>query len=149
MFSSASATLGSAGQGNYAAANTFLDALAQRRAALGLSGTSLAWGLWAERSELTAEADFARMRRSGVTGLSEQDGLALFDAGRAGGDTVLVPIKLDPARAFTELGFDSLASVELRNRLATATGLRLPSTLVFDHPTPAQLAEHLGGELAG
>ncbi|MET8825644.1 type I polyketide synthase [Streptomyces sp. NPDC004610] len=225
LFSSAAGILGVPGQANYAAANTFLDALAAHRRAQGLPATALAWGLWEQSGELTAhlgQADHLRNARHGTRPLTTPEGLALFDAATTTADPVLVPLAplhgadpaqlpavlrdvvrtrrpavrattapdisatpyadrlraLEPAareetvtalvraeastvlgrgdrtavaadRAFKDLGFDSLTSVELRNRLATATGLRLPPTLVFDHPTPNALARHLLDEILG
>ncbi|MFD5423401.1 type I polyketide synthase [Streptomyces sp. NPDC127069] len=226
LFSSAAGVFGNPGQGNYAAANAALDALARHRRAAGLPGLSLAWGLWAGGSTLTAglaESDQRRIGRSGVLALEADEGLGLLDRALGSAEPLLVPVRWDlpvlreqaragtlpallrdlvpapvrraeaaaagspdgvrsalaerldtlpetaraalladlvrthaaavlghgrpesvqPGQAFRELGFDSLTAVELRNRLASATGVSLPAGLVFDHPTPDALARHL------
>ncbi|GAA0986444.1 hypothetical protein GCM10009555_063910 [Acrocarpospora macrocephala] len=89
LFSSAAATVGSAGQSNYAAANAVLDALAHHRRARGLPAVSLAWGLWAERSDMTRHLDTA------TDSLSTKEALALFDTAVELADPVLVPARLD------------------------------------------------------
>ncbi|MFJ2729801.1 type I polyketide synthase [Streptomyces collinus] len=58
------------------------------------------------------------------------------------------PQTLEPAKAFSDLGFDSVAATDLKIRLSRETGLDLPATLVFDHATPAAVADHLGTLLA-
>ncbi|NIY70588.1 Type I modular polyketide synthase [Streptomyces malaysiensis] len=231
LFSSAAGSFGGPGQGNYAAASVFLDALAQHRRAQGLPAVSLAWGMWAQASDMTGhlgDADLRRMARGGTIPLSTEQGLTLLDTALTIDAAQLVPVRLDlgalrsqasasgvapilrglvrapsrrtvdnagsslselernlatrspedqesllldlvvghiatvlghasrdlvePGRAFKELGFDSLTAVELRNRLNEATGLRLPATLVFDYPSPLELAtylcDRLGGELS-
>ncbi|MEU8046818.1 type I polyketide synthase [Micromonospora echinofusca] len=220
LFSSVAGVLGGPGQGNYAAANAFLDGLAHHRHAAGLTATSLAWGLWAADSGMTGALDAAqrqRMSRNGLSPLDTEQALRLFDASLRCGRPHLVPALLDPAalrrqadagqlpaplrglvrarrrvlgggdggpsfaqrlavtpeaergrlvedmvkaqvievlgyppatvvpsgQTFTGLGFDSLTAVELRNRLTTLTGIRLPASLIFDCPTPAALADFL------
>ncbi|HET9382985.1 MAG TPA: SDR family NAD(P)-dependent oxidoreductase [Streptomyces sp.] len=236
LFSSVAALLGGAGQGSYAAANGFLDGLAQYRRGRSLPALSLAWGLAGSgrmTSHLDTRALTRRMARGGVLPLTEAESMALFDVAQGldealqvpahfhtaalGADGNLPPIfralhtgapghaaarpgrsgspapgrspgAADPAhladrlsgltgdeqrallldtvrthaalvlghtgtdgihadRAFRDLGFDSLTAVEMRNRLAAATGLHLAATLVFDHPAPADLAEHLRSRL--
>ncbi|WP_395372753.1 SDR family NAD(P)-dependent oxidoreductase [Streptomyces tubercidicus] len=100
LFSSAAATFGGPGQGNYAAGNAFLEALAHRRRAEGRPATALGWGLWAEHSEMSArldETDRRRMDRGGVGTLSTEAALALFDRCLAQDRAVTVPIPLDIA----------------------------------------------------
>ncbi|ADP81114.1 type I polyketide synthase [Pseudofrankia inefficax] len=237
LYSSTAAPLGHPGQAPYAAANAYLDALAQDRQRRGRPATSINWGPWQLPTGLTAhlsETDLARLARGGVLPLPTAAGLAELDAALAGAAPVAVAARLDtpagrpalpeplwdlipvtpagvnapspagpagagdrppaataangtalaerlrdrtapereallmelvttsaaavlghgparalgPDRGFLDSGFDSLTSVEFRNVAAAATGLRLPTTLLFDHPTPRRLARHLAERLA-
>ncbi|MEU0054763.1 SDR family NAD(P)-dependent oxidoreductase [Streptomyces sp. NPDC006309] len=252
LFSSVMGVIGGAGQGNYAAANACLDALAQHRRARRLPALSLAWGLWADAAKgpgtdggaggtettggtgttgaagmagALTEADRGRLARSGLSSIDPVEGLALLDAALRMDSAALVPAHIDRAalaalgaqlpvvlrdlvpaaprpadpqatvttakstslrdrlaavsraeqdemlldlvrvqtaavlgrseaagipadRPFKDLGCDSLTLVELRNRLQTGAGLRLPATFLFNCPTPRAVVTHLHGELA-
>ncbi|WP_280277974.1 SDR family NAD(P)-dependent oxidoreductase [Nocardia wallacei] len=218
LFSSVSGVLGGPGQGNYAAANAVLDALAEYRRARGLPATSIAWGPWAGdgMAGRLAGTDRRRMARAGLLEMPAAQALSILDgvlesdlavavaarldeaalerggfvppilerlvrrpvrpvatsdraprAGFAGltgkqrlravldivtaeAATVLGypdATDVDPHRPFLDLGFDSLSAVELRNRVRAATGLSLPATVAFDHPTPTAMAEFVTGLL--
>ncbi|WP_328869735.1 SDR family NAD(P)-dependent oxidoreductase [Streptomyces sp. NBC_00287] len=100
LYSSASGVFGAPGQANYAAANVYLDALAQHRRAQGLPATSLAWGLWAQASAMTghlAEGDIDRVARNGFVPLTDETGIALFDAAIARDGALFVAAELDTA----------------------------------------------------
>ncbi|MER7056633.1 SDR family NAD(P)-dependent oxidoreductase [Streptomyces sp. NPDC000351] len=218
LFSSAAPLLGGQGQGNYAAANSALDALARVRRSAGLPAHSLAWGLWTVGMAGVLGGDggdqYARRIRTrlGLVPIDPESGMALFDnalamdratpmtalldtaalTDLARGGTLPATLRgmirvppaaastdvglrrrlaalpdadrdgailrevrnvtaavlghrsgeaIDPHALFTELGFDSLGAVEFRNRLGRLTGLELPLTLVFDHPTAADVAK--------
>ncbi|GGL14959.1 hypothetical protein GCM10012284_57070 [Mangrovihabitans endophyticus] len=219
LFSSVAGVLGAAGQGNYAAANAWLDAFAAQRRAQGLRATAVAWGPWAEAGMADTDRVSERVRRGGFTPMPPALALAALEQAVERDDTAVLVADIDwatyaarfagpllaelpevrrsataaPAgsaalreqlagrseaaqaklvldlvrssaaavlghadrstvgatEAFADLGFDSLTIVELRNSLSAATGLTLPATLVFDYPTPADLADHLLAALTG
>ncbi|MER8162889.1 SDR family NAD(P)-dependent oxidoreductase, partial [Streptomyces sp. NPDC094472] len=168
VFSSAAGVLGGPGQGNYAAANSFLDALAAHRRAQGLPATSLAWGFWEQRSGLTEHLTTDRLARSGVRPLSTDEGLALFDAALATGETLLVPMRYEPsspaaepvpallrglvraplaralpgpAEAVNHGGYDGLAGLAEDERLDALLDLvRREAATVLGHGGPESLA---------
>jgi len=97
-----------------------------------------------------ADASALRERLAGVT--SEQRGRALLELVRVHAAAVLghgQPGQVDVDRGVLDLGFESMTALELRGRLATATGLRLAPMLLFDYPTLAAVAAHLQTELFG
>ncbi|MEU5980616.1 SDR family NAD(P)-dependent oxidoreductase [Streptomyces sp. NPDC047315] len=132
LFSSASGVLGSPGQANYAAANTFLDALAEHRRAQGLAAQSLSWGLWARRSAISGnltDADLARVARSGMVPLGDEDGLRLLDEARhRSGRAHAVPLLLAPGHRHTNPLLAHLGGPARPARSAARSGeVRAPS----------------------
>ncbi|WAC89322.1 type I polyketide synthase [Mycobacterium sp. Aquia_213] len=99
MFSSMAGIVGSPGQGNYAAANSFLDELAASRRARGLAGLSVAWGLWEQASGMTQhldERDKARMSRIGLAPMATEQALRLFDTAMLADRPAVVAARIDP-----------------------------------------------------
>ncbi|MGP3940814.1 type I polyketide synthase [Streptomyces sp. 6N106] len=111
LFSSASGVFGTPGQGNYAAANAFLDALAAHRRAESLPAVSLAWGPWAGAGMAGGldEADISRMRRAGLPPLSPAEGLALLDAALTTDEAVPVPMRVDAVALRAQAAAGALA----------------------------------------
>ena len=100
LFSSMAGLVGSSGQANYAAANSFLDGLAAHRRARGLPAISLGWGLWDQASDMTGgldDAGRARLARTGVKALSSADALQLFDTAMVVDEPFLLPAHIDAA----------------------------------------------------
>ncbi|OBI53997.1 polyketide synthase [Mycobacterium kyorinense] len=98
MFSSMAGLVGSSGQANYAAANSFLDALALHRRAEGLPATSLGWGLWDQASDMTGglgAVDFARFARDGIVAMSAHEALELLDTAMIVDEPFLLPARID------------------------------------------------------
>ncbi|MGW5450314.1 SDR family NAD(P)-dependent oxidoreductase, partial [Streptomyces asiaticus] len=222
LFSSGAAAWGGGRQPSYAAANAYLDALAEHRRARGLPATSLAWAPWSDAGMAADEAVIDYYRRRGMRPLDTDLAIASLQHALDHADTTITIADIDwerfpagftaqrpspllsdlaataspgadatpdadaalsnslqrqlttgspaqqhqlllhhiqthaaailghptidavpPAQPFQELGFDSLTAVEFGNRLSAATGLDLPPTLVFDHPTPKELADYL------
>ncbi|GAB3844839.1 hypothetical protein GCM10027610_059990 [Dactylosporangium cerinum] len=133
LYSSVAATIGSAGQANYAAANAYLDGLAAHRHAHGLTAASLAWGLWAPTDgggmgAALQDADANRIGRTGVLPLPAADALALFDAALGSGAPTLVPALFDHGALQSRAAAGSLPAVFRalvrvpQRRAATGTG---------------------------
>nr|WP_203227327.1 type I polyketide synthase [Streptomyces cyaneogriseus] len=123
LFSSAAGVLGSPGQGNYAAANAALDALAHQRRAAGLPALSLAWGLWEETSGMTGHLDAGdrhRITRSGLHPLTTPDALALLDTALAAGRPALLPADLRPTHPAPPL-LEHLAPARTSHRTTLPT----------------------------
>ncbi|HEY2503026.1 MAG TPA: SDR family NAD(P)-dependent oxidoreductase, partial [Mycobacterium sp.] len=98
MFSSMAALVGSSGQGNYGAANSFLDGLASHRRAHGLPAISLGWGLWDQASAMTGgldAADRARLGRDGILALSSDEAMELFDTALIVDEPFMAPARID------------------------------------------------------
>ncbi|MEV7523950.1 SDR family NAD(P)-dependent oxidoreductase [Streptomyces sp. NPDC091371] len=115
-----------------------LDALPEARAAVGANGPQ----------ESGAEDTGLTRRLAGLAQPEQRS--VLLDLVRTHVAALLGyedPAEVAPDRGFTDLGFDSVAAVDLRTRLVAATGRPLPTSMIYDHPSPAALSAHLWSEL--
>jgi len=171
VFSSIAGQLGGPGQGNYAAANAFLDAFAALRSSSGRSTTSIAWGPWVPTgggmtAQLT-DADMRRMARSGMPPITIEQGMAFFDAAVDRAAVSVTPLALDAAalgrqgdalapllrglvkapvrRTAAEAGTSADATDTLRDRLAGRTGEEQHAILLDLVRTQAALVLGFGG----
>ncbi|MFI6173879.1 beta-ketoacyl synthase N-terminal-like domain-containing protein, partial [Nocardia sp. NPDC051052] len=227
LFSSGAGVWGGRGQGAYAAANTYLDAVAQSRRDRGAHALAVAWGTWGGAGLAAQGSAEEALRRTGLPAMAPELAVAALRRALDGDDTTVTVANIvwgtfaptlsaarrrpliddlaearaaldeprtaatdsgdgwrqrvagmtaterhrvlldlvgaevaavlghasadavSPRAAFRDLGVDSLTAIQLRNRLRTATGLTLPATLVFDHPSPVALVAHLERELSG
>jgi acyl transferase domain-containing protein/acyl carrier protein len=137
LYSSAAGILGAPGQAGYSAANSFLDALAEYRHALGLPAVSLAWGVWEDRSGMTADASLAQLRRNGLLALPARQALELLDTALASRFPAVVAARLNWP-ALRQRGADGTLPAILSG-LVTATSrrpgpARLPAQLAAAEP---------------
>jgi myxalamid-type polyketide synthase MxaE and MxaD len=221
FMSSTAAVFGGSAQGNYAAANAFLDALAARRRQQGLPALSIAWSAWLEVGmAASSTVRGARLAKQGIAGITSARGATIVrrllgrpadavgpvltvlpldvprwraaypevtaepmfaelfateQAPASSGGRLALPQNAERRRAsligavighlagatgrsvasidartpLASLGFDSIMALEVRNRLQCDFGLTLSATLLWRHPTPASLAEHLDRRIAG
>ncbi len=144
LYSSTSGVTGGAGGGNYAAANVFLDALAQHRVARGLAGQSIAWGRWSTERGLTgglSDQAGRRLDAAGVVPISAERGMAIFDTAASADQALVVSLLLDPAvLRSAELppllsGLDRTDPAPGR-RVGDLDGFRPGATTCGTHPPP-------------
>ena len=146
MFSSMAGVVGSPGQANYSAANTFIDALAAHRRAHGLPAISLAWGLWDQASAMTGhleDADLSRLGRDGILAMTSDDAMALLDTALIVGDPLLAPARIDRSALRTRSAQGLLPPIF--SQLATASTRRRVDDSLAASKSKSALAQRLHG----